>query len=462
MKSQNKKIAYCFLVSNEPRDAYILLPYIYYLEKFENFHVQIEFIWDAHIIRKKRPDLVILPNIRGHNLNYEVAKYCSDNEILVYASDSEGNFNSEIDYNFWGYNITKELICPIQFTWNNRIKNYLNSVHNIAEKDIVVSGAPGFDKYQYLTYKSREDIISKYNLNHFNKVVGYAGWAFGKIYNKELSDVLTILEKNHDEGVAWLTEQRDIVESCLKTAIESNPDTLFILKKHPRENFESDGKDSRNEMNQLVKYPNVLYLKDEEEIQNLIAISDLWIAFESTSIMEAWLLGIPTLMINDDSNFTRSKIHEGSIVARNEAETSTAIKELFDKKNKNYFFPEDVVQRRNEIFDDSIGFTDGLNHLRCAKAFSPFIASAETKATQATFQPKFFRLYYLLHIGKYFYIPWLFKRLPKFKKTVWVFENYSLKRVKEIQGEINQNLDHFYASNDLNKKINTGEIWNKL
>jgi hypothetical protein len=170
MKSQNKKIAYCFLVSNEPRDAYILLPYIYYLEKFENFHVQIEFIWDAHIIRKKRPDLVILPNIRGHNLNYEVAKYCSDNEILVYASDSEGNFNSEIDYNFWGYNITKELICPIQFTWNNRIKNYLNSVHNIAEKDIVVSGAPGFDKYQYLTYKSREDIISKYNLNHFNKV----------------------------------------------------------------------------------------------------------------------------------------------------------------------------------------------------------------------------------------------------------------------------------------------------
>lgn len=49
----SKKLAYCFLVSNEGRDFHLLLPFIYYLEKFENFEVQFEFVWNAHKIYQK-------------------------------------------------------------------------------------------------------------------------------------------------------------------------------------------------------------------------------------------------------------------------------------------------------------------------------------------------------------------------------------------------------------------------
>ena len=458
----NKKIAYCFLVSNESRDFYLLLPFIYFIEKFENFEVSFEFIWDAHKIRKKRPDLVILPNARGHSLYYETAKYCSENGILVFNHDSEGNFNTALDYDFWGFNHSQELFCPVQFTWNLRVKLYLEEKYSIPSEKIVVSGAPGFDKYQFLTSIEKNSILEKYGKSHYTKVAGYAGWAFGKIHNKELNDVLSVIGKPGEMGKKWLIDQRDKVESCLKCVIEAFPEVLFILKKHPRENFESDFRDSRNEMNRLVDYPNVLYLKDAEEIQNLIQISDLWIAFESTSIMEAWLTGKPTLMINPDSNFRRAELWKGSIAVKNEEEIVQAFKEMFVEENRSFFAPDNVIAMRESIIADSIGFADGLNHLRCAKAFKAYLDHLKDDSTKARLNLKFLRLYLLLHIGKWFYIPWLFKRLPKFKKTVWIFENYRLSKVKEGKITNYPFLDSFYERKNLKIKIHNGDIWKEL
>jgi surface carbohydrate biosynthesis protein len=436
---------------------------IYYLEKYEKFDVEFEFIWNAHKIKKKDPDLVILPNTRGHGLYYELALYCRENDVLVYCHDSEGNFSTDNkDYNYWAYNLIQDTVCPIHFTWNNRIKDFLENKYNIPSERLVVSGAPGFDKYQYLAYKTKKEILGNYNLGHFSKVVGYAGWAFGKLYNKEINDVLNFLKMPGELGKKWLIEQRDAVESALKHAIEANPDVLFLLKKHPRENFESDMRDSRNEMNQLKEYPNVLYLKDEEEIQDLIHISDLWIAFESTSIMEAWLLGKPTLMINPVSDFNRSDIFKGSVIAKNENDVLMAIEALYSENLHDYFNPQDVLSERHNIISNSIGFADGMNHLRCAKAFQPYLTEIKPRKKRIKLHPKFFRFYLLLHIGKWFYVRGIFKRLPKFKKTVWIFENYKLEKVKKGK-QINFTLlDKFYGENNLPQRIESGEIWREL
>jgi surface carbohydrate biosynthesis protein len=461
MESPTKKIAYCFLISNEARDFYLLAPIIYYLEKFENYSVSFEFIWDAHKIRKKRPDLVILPNSRGHLLYYQVAKYCVENEIMVFNHDSEGNFNSEIDYDFWAYNYDKKNLCPIQFTWNQRIKDYLITNYQLDESIVKVSGAPGFDKYAYLKPIDREKLLKKHGYGNFKKVVGYAGWAFGKLYNPEINDVLSNINKPGETGKKWLEEQRDIVENALKAVIEAYPDVLFILKKHPRENFESDYRDSRNEMNRLAHYPNVFYLKDEIEIQDLIQISDLWMAFESTSIMEAWLLNIPTLMINGDPDFVRVDLHTGSLHSKNAEEVLVAFEELYGKNNLAYFNENEVVKNRNSIFSNSIGFADGLNHLRSIKEFRPFLNS-ESVQLKPSINFKFFRLYILLHIGKYFFIPTIFKKLPKLKKTVWVFENYTLEKIKKQKKDVYGDLNSFYTKHHLDSKINNGSIWGEL
>lgn len=463
MKYQQKnKTAFCFLVSNEMRDFYLLLPFIYYLERYENFTVRFEFVWDAHKIRKAQPDLVIVPNSRGQLLYFEIAKYCFDNGILVFNHDSEGNFNTDINYDYWAYNREKKNYCPILFTYNQKVKDLIKAKYQINEKTIVISGAPGFDKYSYVPQINRFDILHKYHKTNYKHVVGYAGWAFGKIHNPEINDVLSTIDKPGEAGLKWLKAQRDQVEECLKAAIENHPEILFILKKHPRENFESDLRDSPNEMNSLLNYSNVLYLKDEEEIQDLIQISDLWMAFESTSIMEAWLLKKPTLMINPDPDFKRVNLHKGSVSVKNKNEMLHAFNEFFHLKNSLFFDPENIIKSRDQILEDAIGFSDGLNHLRCVKAMKPYLDAIQKRSFLPKINYRFLRLYYLLHIGKYIYIPLLFKNFPKLKKTVWIFENYELHKVKEAKQNNYVFLDKFYSEKGIDTKIKTGEIWTKF
>ncbi len=465
MKLQHKKQAQCYLVSNEGRDFYLLIGFIYYLERFQNYEVSLEFVWDAQKIRTGNPDLVLLPNSRGHHLYYEIAKYCYDNEIPLFIHDSEGNFNTEIIYDFWSYNLDKKTFCPKMFTWNQRVKNYLVSKYQLPKEEVCVTGAPGIDKYRYSSLEEHSELLAKYGKSHYKTVVGYAGWAFGKLQNKEINDLLHHLNYKGDreaEGIQWIENQRILVESYLRSAIEKYPDTLFILKKHPRENFESDNRDSLNEMNRLTKYENVLYLKDEENIQDLIQISDLWMAFESTSIMEAWLLNIPTLMINPDPDFTRSPIYKGSFLVKTDEELLAAIEQVLMLKNIAAVNPEHVVAERKRIIEDAFGFDDGLNHLRCAFYFNPYLISEPKIKKNPKLKLKFLRYYLLLHIGKLFYIPWLFKRLPKFKKTVWIFENYKLSKVKALKKSVFKDLDEFYERNNLPERIRSGEIWSEL
>ena len=354
MTSPTKQQAYCFLVSSERRDFYLLLPIIYYLERYLNYEISFEFVWDAHKIRKKRPDLVLLPNTRGHLVYYEIGKYCVDNAIPLFSHDSEGNFNTTIPYDYWAFNLSKHPLTPLVMTWNKRVKQFLIDRYQLNPELIYVTGAPGFDKYQYVSRKNKQAFLDKYGHSDKTKIIGYAGWAFGKLENKEINDILSNINKPGESGKQWLTEQRDAVERALQTAIERFPNFLFVLKKHPRENFESDLRDSRNEMNQLTHYPNVLYIKDEEEIQDLIELSDLWTAFESTSIMEAWLLDTPTLLINPDPNFTRALLYKGSAAVKNET-AFISILEAVESGNYEPLHPAEVLQHRQEILADAIG-----------------------------------------------------------------------------------------------------------
>ena len=453
MKSQSKtRIGHCYLVSNESRDFYILLPIIYYLEKFENFKIEFKFVWDAHLIKKESPELVILPNVRGHNLYYEIGKYCSDNDILVFNHDSEGNFNTKINYDYWGFNLSKKNFCPILFTWNHRVKDFLVDKYNLDPNSILVSGGPGFDRYKYLPAPDKKAILAKYGKSDYKLVVGYAGWAFGKIFNSDNKNSNNQLSPYFQERREWMIEQRDLVEGMLKYAIENNPETLFILKKHPRENFESESIDSRNEINQITNYPNVLYLKDEEEINELIHISDLWTAFESTSIMEAWLTDRPTLMLNPDVDFRRANTYLGSKIAKSKEEFHEAIDELRNK-NLAYFSPQDVLERRQTIISESIGFEDGLNHIRCMEAFIPLLRAYSPPTKKAQTSSTFLKRYILLHFGKIFYNKAIFSVLPKFKKTVWLFENRKLSKIKADKDRLKPYLDKYYEKEEVRTRI---------
>ncbi len=461
MESLPKKRAYCFLVSNEPRDFYLLLPVIYFLEKYLHYEVTFEFVWDADKIRRKIPQLVLLPNTRGHALYYEIGNYCLQNQIPLFAHDSEGNFNTAIPYDFWAFNRNKAPLTLPVMTWNSRVKDFLKATYRLPDEDIVVTGAPGFDKYQYLKKKDKAAFLKKYQQQDKRKIIGYAGWAFGKLENKELQDLLSNINKSGEEGKKWLAEQRDAVENALRAAIEKYPDYLFVLKKHPRENFESDLRDSRNEMNRLVAYPNVLYIKDSEEIQDLIEVSDLWLAFESTSIMEAWLLDKPTLLINPDIHFTRAELYKGSAIVQNQTELLEVLQQ-FDQGEIQFFKQEHLLAERHNILSNAIGYMDGLNHLRAIRCVRHKLEEQAKPKLRLPVNYTFLKRALLLHLGKFFFMENLFSHLPKLKKTVWIFRNHQLKEVKALKKVLYPDLDAFYSKQNLKNRILSGQIWKEL
>lgn len=451
MRLPNPKLkAFCFLVSDEGRDFYLLIAFIHYLEQYMNFEVTIEFVWDAHKIRSQKPDLVILPNSRGNHLYYQIAHYATKNGILVFCHDSEGNFATE-NFDYWAFNLDKKSHSPIIYAWNERIKKYFIETLKLPESKVYVSGGPGFDKYQYLQTLSRSTVLKKYGKEGFQKVVGYAGWAFGKANPSELEAIYEYLNMPGEIGRNWMKENRLGVEAMLRAMIEKHEDVLFILKKHPRENYESEKIESVNEMNQLVHFSNVLYLKDEEEIQNLIGISDLWTAFESTSIMEAWMMGTPTLMLNPTTEFKRAELYKGVKIVRNVSDSLNAMEALING-NSSYFEPEEIIANRNRLIADSAGFVDGMNHLRCAKVFAPFIEKIE-KTKRPSFHLIFFLRYLALHIGKYFYVESIFNRIPKLRKAMWIIENHRLLIVKKQKETVKKYLHDFY----LKKGIDTAD-----
>lgn len=456
MKSvDSKKLAYCFLVSNEGRDFHILLPIVYFLERFRNFEIEFKFVWQAHCIYFNPPDLVIVPNIRGNNMYYEVAKYAYDNDILVYYHDSEGNFNTKTDFDWWGYNLVKKFLCPVQYAWNERVQKYVEHKYHFPPGTFKISGGVGFDRYQYLPDANRTEILKAFNKEGYKKVVGYAGWAFGKLHNKEFSDLSIVSEWGEGKARLWIEAQRDFVRDVLSFAIKNNPDVLFILKKHPRENFESDNRDSPNEMNVFLDCPNVLYLKNEVPIHELIKISDVWTSYESTSAMEAWLIGVPTVCIKNDQSleYKWSSIYEGSLMASTPEEFSNKLSLLFDGESEDDLLSIEQKQKRHAIISDSIGYSDGLNHLRALKYFLPYL-SQNSRVRRPRVNFKFIRLMVLLKVGVFLYpfFPLLFKKIHVLNKHIWMFKEYRLLEVKKEKERYYGCLDDYYLRLGINSE----------
>ena len=157
-------------------------------------------------------------------------------------------------------------------------------------------------------------------------------------------------------------EARKKIEGILINLIEANPDILFILKLHP-----SSVQDELTEIGNIGKYPNVIKIRGEEmAIADAINICDIWMAFESTTCLEAWLMNKTTLVIDAaESGLRRSEIVGGSPRLNSETEIQTFIDEFFEKNKSDKF--DRLESEREDIIHKIIEHSDGLNHVRAAK-----------------------------------------------------------------------------------------------
>jgi len=454
----------CYLDDDIGRDLEIVIPVIYFAEKLLNCQVEFAFVWDVHAIYRKKPDLVLLSNSMGSPLNFQISRYAHKNNIPVFALISEGNFRTDGTFNYWGYNKDKEFYEDFICLWSDRTYDFLSTELPSYKDKMVITGATGFDRYQIYHFINRKKFLAIKNLEGYKKVVVYAGWSFGKMYNKQGRTEIKYLHKNNPDRIKWMEEQMYIVEEMLKTAIENNPDTLFILKRHPNEANPSIVKESMNEMIRLQDYQNVLYVKQNENIHDLISISDLWMAFESTTVMESWLMkDNPTILLNSDPEFKRDNLYKGSLIARNSNELQSYFNEFYNTGSINEFYTPELLETRNQLIKDTIGFGDGFNHVRAGVYLAKSLALIDPETTK-DIRLSFTNLvrYMLLHIGKYFYIEKLFRRLPKFKKTIWIFERFRLKSIPKIKQLYYTYLDEFYKENKILDKWLDGTVQKEI
>lgn len=455
----------CFLDGEEGRDPEMLFPLIYFAENVLNCKVEYSFIWNIHEIYRKKPDLILMANTIGSVLHYEVTKYANNNGIKIFALISEGIFRTNGTFNYFGYNTDKSFYQEYICHWSERTKEFLDTeLPEIKDKN-VVTGAVGFDRYSIYKFMDKEDFLGPKNLGQFKKVIGYAGWAFGKMYSKQGLQEIRHYHKDAKKRLSWMEDQMYKVEDILRKAIEANPDILFLLKRHPNEANPTITTENPNEMIRLRDYPNVLYITGQENLHDLISVSDIWVGFESTTCIEAWLMGKPSMFINPDPDFNRTNIYKGHPIVKTAEDFLEKIQSFYSKGEMECFNNPELIANREEIIHETIGFSDGMNHIRAGYYLSKVldtIQPEEVKNRKVKISYKYLFKYCLLMIGRFFYIKYLFLKLPKFKKTVWMFESWRLSNLKILQSNYKPFLDKFYENKKILARYQNGSLWKDL
>ena len=361
------------------RDLHIVTPILVYLNKKYGLNYKQESIFNGYYyILKYRPRALLISNFSGAIINHETVKVAYEMGIKVISCISEGNVKEEVPEQFlWGWNKDKILYLDKMLLWSERSKNIFLKKYPELKDKLVTTGATGFDRYKILEFYSKSKFLKDNNLK-YKKVIGIAGWGFDHYFGDyfEFHKEYFLNTFGKDE-IELHRESLFRLQNIYKDLIENNPDILFILRYHPGTiNFE------KNEFFGLEKYKNVfvsdVFRNSDYQISDLINIADLWIGYETTTAMEAWLLGKQTFLINPiRSDFIRENVHKGSPIVKTSQEAQELIDEYFDtKKIKNF---ENLQSFREKIIKDVIEYGDGKNCIRAGEEVKKILSLPEKK-----------------------------------------------------------------------------------
>lgn len=315
-------------------------------------------------ILRYKPSLVYMSNMIGALVNLEVAKACSKNKIPLISGIAEGNFQdhgeSQISQFVWGWNKAHETIDNITLYWSERTRDYAVRYFPELNHHLFVTGACGFDIYRIVQSDLKDlqnRFKAKYRKRGYSKVVGVGCWDFGHVMPE---DKRYVPGKYSIEDENRLRSDRQVFRDTLRSIIVDHPEILFILKQHPGVllgQFASgiDG---------LERFENVVVLKNEESILDCIRISDFWLVYESTTALEAWMMGKQTCLFNPSgTGFRREEvIYKGSPNYRTLNELESSLHAFYTHGVLPGF--SELERQRKDAISKVIQWDDGFNHVR--------------------------------------------------------------------------------------------------
>jgi len=356
------------------RDSIVLYDVLYYLDKL-GYTYKVVPHFDLLSFFRYRPRVLFQIDAHGGIYNVLFAKYAKKNGILVVSLSSESNqMPNKIEKGFWGHNNKKIPYQDLRFVWNSYIKDNMIPKLKDYPGRIEVSGAIGFDKYSFMKFMSKEEFLKKYDKKGFKKVITYAAANFGKFVDL-LKDPSSYPIPFDPKEVKKRVDDMELVRSILENLIKNNPDILFILKKHPgkmKENMEI--------LNEWAEFPNVLIMQYEENVYNLLNVSDIWFSYESMTAVEAWIMGLPSFQIMSmPKGFERFHKNDlnGNLLIDNYEKVQKNIDEFFSSgKIKDY---DSKKKFRDDYLKMKAEHIDGLNGYRTVKMIDDFLKESKYK-----------------------------------------------------------------------------------
>lgn len=310
------------------------------------------------MIDKLKPGLLFITNAVGAPINFQLVKYAAFKGIKVVTLTSEGNFfDRTLSFYIWGWNVDRKMYEDINMQWSMRTKLLTIEAYPELNDKVKVSGGVGFDYYRIVTPVKKNDFLNRYKKGQYVKVIGFGCWNFGATCPADsfYADFVKVIGES---GVDRFRQDRELLNAILLKIIKGNPSILFLLKEHPGNTLGP----YMSAIEGCERYPNVLILK-KESIVDCIAVSDFWITYESTTVLEAWLLGKQTCLLNPTGiDFPRANVYRGSPNYPDVPTLQAAIDTFYSTHKLPGFHA--MKSEREEVIRETIQWDDGLNHVR--------------------------------------------------------------------------------------------------
>lgn len=406
--------------------------------RFQGLKVHQGSIFDGfQQLHKIKPKLFFIANSTGAQENLDMMTYAKSRGFKGLSMVSEGNFRPESEYAqemIWGWNKAKILQEDLQLQWSERTRDITLHHHPELLGKILVGGGVGFDHYKINPLRSRAEFLAKYGKSHYEKIVGVGLWDFGVWEPEDTRFAITSKLVSLEARQRFL-QDRDSFESILHQVVRDNPNHLFLLKEHPgvllgRRASAIEG---------LEKYPNTLILKTEEGIFDCIAVSDFWVVYESTTALEAWLLGKETCLLNPSGrDFPRDQVHTGSPDYSSIEQMNEALR-CFDNVGHLPRF-SDYAESRMQVIRSTIQWDDGYNHVRVGNAILDLLSRESHERNKETFRS--FKLRFKQHL-RWRLAQWGLK-ISGQEDVIQRFKNWNNREIQAFQSKLMQDQIQFY------------------
>lgn len=363
MRNESVDVLNLEWTSNPSRDREVVCLVTNYL-RIRGLNVYEGPIFDGYsLIDRLKPKVLFMTNSVGASLNIDLIRYAKSKSILCITGMAEGNFNQEgIEQFAWGVNKKKVLYEDYTFLWNAHSLDLMTKKYPAIKNRVGITGAIGFDRYKICGDEVLQNpLIDRTN---YKSVVGIGCWNFD--FTIEGSHCFRLFNGNliNLSDLKRFQRDRELFNEELYKLVSENPQTLFLIKTHPgclKGDFSSGIVGCRDLTNSIV-------IKNELSVFDCLKLCDLWITYESTTAVEAWLLGKPTALLNPSG--TDFPFREGFHLGQPNYESAKEFRKLILSIEKNEPFHKflGLEHIRNKLIRSMIQWDDGLNHIRMGNA----------------------------------------------------------------------------------------------